>query len=219
MPIKEKTALTRARIKSGLMQVEVAKQAGISLSMLSRYENGWAVPSKPTASKIARVLGTTVEELFAEARIETPGNPEPRHTNDATLNVVDEYLKDTLGTPEEASPRVRHGSHIKTIHVDTALEVMSMDRPGPGGLCHKYEFFASQEDGMGMPVGAIHFQEGRVSEVGVNGVQHEAILSVMIDRLRTLYSSRKATEKEKCALMYLLKAREVLTAEMDDEAE
>ena len=66
---------------------------------------------------------------------------------------------------------------------------------------------------MGRAIGSLHFQEGRVDEVGVNGVQHEAVMSIMIDRLRTLYASRKATEKEKCALMYLLKAREVMTTE------
>lgn len=217
--MSEYTELKRARIKSGLMQTEVAKKAGVSLSMMSRYENGWAVPSKTTANKLARVLNTSVDVLFADARVDNPGNPEVAYNNCETLDIPTEFLLEVLGTPEEAAPRVNQGSHIKTIHVDEDIEVMSMDRPGPGGLCHQYEFYAAQEDGIGRAVGSIHFQEGRVSEVGVNGVQHEALMSIIIDRLRTLYANRKATSKEKCALMYLLKAREVMTTETADEAE
>lgn len=215
----EYTKLKRARIKSGLMQTEVAKRAGVSLSMMSRYENGWAVPSKTTARKLATALGTTMEALFADARVDNPGNPEVQFNTEETLNIPDAYLEEVLGRPEDAMPRERHGSHIKTIHLDPDIEVMSMDRPGPGGICHQYEFFAAQEEGVGRAIGSIHFQEGRVSEVGVNGVQHEALLSIIIDRLRMLYASRRATEKEKCTLMYLLQAREALTTEPADEAE
>lgn len=215
MPVK--TILHRARIKSGLMQAEVAKRAGVSLSMMSRYENGWAVPGKVTARKIAKALGATVDDLFANARIDNPGNPEVAFNGEQKLNVPEAYLEEVLGRPEDCMPREKGGSHVKTIHVDEAIEVMSMDRPGPGGLCHQYEFYAAKEDGIGMAVGSIHFQEGRVSEVGVNGLQHEALMSIMIDRLRTLYASRRATEREKCALMYLLQAREAMTTESDDE--
>ncbi len=211
------TELKRARIRSGLMQVELARRAGVSPSMLSRYEKGWAVPTKPTASKLSKALGIPVSELFADVRIDNTGNPELRYENPDRLDVVQEYLEETLGKPADASAREKGGSHVKTVHLDDAVEVMSMDRPGPGGLCHQYEFYAAKEDGVGMAIGSLHFQEGRVKEVGVNGVQTEAIMSIMIDRLRTLYASEKATGREKCALMHLLKAREALTTEAPDE--
>lgn len=207
-----KTKLFRARVRSGLMQSELARQSNISLSMMSRYENGWAVPSRPTASRISKVLGCSIMDLFGDVREDRPVNPDTQFTG-TSLDPVEDYLVETLGKPEDAAAPEKGGSHVKTIHLDEAIEVMSMDRPGPGGLCHQYEFFAAEKDGVGMAVGSIHFQEGRVEEVGVNGVQHESLMSIIIDRLRTLYVARKATNKEKSALAYMLQARDAMTTE------
>ncbi len=52
------------RTKKGLSQVEVAKQAGISTRQYQRVEAGEHLPNVAPAIKIAKLLGTTVEELF-----------------------------------------------------------------------------------------------------------------------------------------------------------
>jgi transcriptional regulator with XRE-family HTH domain len=65
------TELKRCRIRAGLLQAELAKMAGVSLSMLSRYEQGWVSPTEPTAKKIAAALHCNAGELF---RIEQENN-------------------------------------------------------------------------------------------------------------------------------------------------
>lgn len=47
----------------GLSQVQLAERAGVSQSVISRVEDG-AGATTATAIRLARVLGTSVEELF-----------------------------------------------------------------------------------------------------------------------------------------------------------
>ena len=49
---------------SGLSKSEIAERAGITNAMLSRYIRGNSVPSVLIASRIARILHCTVDELF-----------------------------------------------------------------------------------------------------------------------------------------------------------
>ncbi len=60
----EKIRLKAARIRAGLRQVELAKMAGVSPGMLSRYECGWLVPREDTAGRIACALGITPQEVL-----------------------------------------------------------------------------------------------------------------------------------------------------------
>lgn len=48
----------------GMTQDELAKQTGISKNMLSMYMRGLSVPTLFKASKIAEVLGCTIEDLL-----------------------------------------------------------------------------------------------------------------------------------------------------------
>jgi transcriptional regulator with XRE-family HTH domain len=222
--MKEVTRLKRARIKSGLLAAEVCRRASISQSMYSRYENGWTNPSTDTAKRIADVLGVSPTELFDMDLAFPPG---PRKGNSKTVGEASstaakasrDYLEIVLGKPEDAALAQQEGTHIRTIHVDKALEVLSVDRPGPGGICHQYEFYAAQEEGIGYAVGAVHFQEGKIKEAGVNGVRHEAVMSVIIDRLRALYVSGRIREKEEIALAHLLQARHALADDIPGEDE
>lgn len=52
------------RLKKGLKQEQLANLVGISRKSLSHYETGRVIPPLPIAIKIAKALGTTVEELF-----------------------------------------------------------------------------------------------------------------------------------------------------------
>ncbi len=53
------------REKSGLPQGAVAKEAGISTSMLSQMERGLASPSIDSLARVCATLGIAVSELFA----------------------------------------------------------------------------------------------------------------------------------------------------------
>lgn len=60
--------LTRVREAKGLKQVELARRAGISESLLSRIENGQVKrPSFETVRRLADALDTPCEELFPAA--------------------------------------------------------------------------------------------------------------------------------------------------------
>ena len=58
------TKLQKAREKSGLTQVEVARKAKITVVCYQRYEYGDRIPRADTAKLIAKALNSTVEELF-----------------------------------------------------------------------------------------------------------------------------------------------------------
>ena len=63
--------LRAAREASGKTQAQVAREAGISDTHYQNIEYGKHEPCAGTAIRIARALGSTVEELFGAA---TPEN-------------------------------------------------------------------------------------------------------------------------------------------------
>jgi len=87
------------------------------------------------------------------------------------------------------------------------------DAPGAGGASHQYLAMWPFMDGPGIAGSVvIRFQNGPIAENGVNGVTQEALLAIVIDRLRSFqagpYSCREnALALTKCeeALMWLQK--------------
>lgn len=57
-----------------LSQIELASKAGISQNHYSNIENGLRKPSLPTAQRIARALGCTIDELFGSGDTEEKRN-------------------------------------------------------------------------------------------------------------------------------------------------
>ena len=43
---------------------ELAKKAGVNVSRMSRFVNGWEVPPKVRRQKIARILGVQEEKIW-----------------------------------------------------------------------------------------------------------------------------------------------------------
>src|SRR5688572_25973926 len=60
-----KPSLRQARVAAGLSQQALADLAGISRQAYAAAERGTAVPSTEVALRLARALGTTVEQLFS----------------------------------------------------------------------------------------------------------------------------------------------------------
>jgi putative transcriptional regulator len=63
------TTMKVQRARLDLTQAELAERAGVTRKSVNAIEAGHMVPSTILALKLAKVLGVTVEELFAiEAR-------------------------------------------------------------------------------------------------------------------------------------------------------
>jgi hypothetical protein len=88
------------------------------------------------------------------------------------------------------------------------LTIRVMDAPGAGGANHRYEidgFDTTTNDGdpvKQMPITAmtIMFQNGPIAEKGVNGVTQEALLAIVIDRLRCFQAGPYACRENALAL-------------------
>jgi hypothetical protein len=94
------------------------------------------------------------------------------------------------------------------------LDILVIDEPGQGGACHLYEISGFDTDtnnsdswksryGKPYDYTAILFQNGPIKDVGVNGVTHEALLAVLIDRMRGFQSGPYACRENAIALTHL----------------
>lgn len=100
--------------------------------------------------------------------------------------------------------------HIIT-NGDSDLKIFATDKSGAGGANHRYEITgfntstnpsSSQEE----KYLKIFFQNGTILENGVNGVTQEALLTVIIDRLRCFQAGEFACRENACALTHLEEA-------------
>lgn len=96
------------------------------------------------------------------------------------------------------------------------LTVTVEDEPGSGGANHQYLITGFNSatnpsnpwtDDEGKPVPSQHltvlFQNGPINEAGVNGVTHETLLAILIDRMEGFQAGPFANENNKAALINL----------------
>lgn len=86
------------------------------------------------------------------------------------------------------------------------INIVAVDEPGDGGACHEYVL---DIDRGRISVG-LSFQNGPIGEVGVNGLTHEALLAVLIDRLEGFQNGPYACDENAQALTSLLAAQAAL---------
>ena len=98
---------------------------------------------------------------------------------------------------------------IESHKVNPANDVLTIeviDVPGHGGANHEYRIsgFDAQT--------AVHlsFQNGPIAEAGVNGLTHEALLAILIDRLVGFQSGPFANGYNDAALAHLQAAQRSL---------
>lgn len=75
--------------------------------------------------------------------------------------------------------------------LNEAIAITATDEPGPGGANHCYLL---ETVGAGAPLQMhtlIQFQQGSIAEAGVNGWSNEALVAIVIDRLRGFQHLRK----------------------------
>jgi hypothetical protein len=85
---------------------------------------------------------------------------------------------------------------------DTAVQltVATTDAPAVDGANHDYQIM--WREATGYRALDIHFQKGPIKDVGVNGVTHEALLTVLIDRLRSYQSGQYSCRENAIALTH-----------------
>jgi hypothetical protein len=88
-----------------------------------------------------------------------------------------------------------------------ALSVHAMDGPGPGGASHEYRIQLNGSNYL-----MVNFQNGPIAEAGTNGITHEVLLAVLLDRLTGFQAGPYACEENESALTHLQRAMDVLHA-------
>lgn len=77
--------------------------------------------------------------------------------------------------------------------VNDGIDIVALDEPGVGGAHHLYQLT------LGMGVQEIHFQDGPLA-AGINGVTHEALTAIIIDRLEAFQRGPFCSEDVEMAL-------------------
>lgn len=91
--------------------------------------------------------------------------------------------------------------------------VQSVDEPGAGGAHHEYGICSNIFNGNeALILGSISFQKGPIKETGINGVTHEDLLVIMIDRLTKFQEGLYKCKENDIALMDLQHCLETLRA-------
>lgn len=97
--------------------------------------------------------------------------------------------------------------------VNDGLRIVVMDESGSGGANHRYSIQFLDGNPHGSVCGELvdlNFQNGPIKEAGINGITHEALLAVLIDRLEGFQRGKFACQANEQALRWLLAAQGVL---------
>ena len=98
---------------------------------------------------------------------------------------------------------------LNTNRPNEYTEVICLDEPGAGGMCHKYSVVNKDidpEKGGRQELAYVNFQKGPVKENGVNGCHHEDLIMVVIDRLRGAQQGDYACRENALAITKLEEA-------------
>jgi|SRR6185503_1266182 len=87
--------------------------------------------------------------------------------------------------------------HIVSGDQAVQLKIHVLDEPGAGGANHWYEI----ADNRGT-MAKIVFQNGPIKEAGVNGITQEALLAIVIDRLRSFQAGEFSCRENAIALTH-----------------
>jgi hypothetical protein len=97
------------------------------------------------------------------------------------------------------------------------LTIMAEDEPGSGGANHLYRVTGfntasnasdpfTARHGQPAEHATVLFQNGPIAEVGVNGVTHEVLLTIVADRLRSFQKGPFSCKANACALTHIEEA-------------
>ncbi len=88
------------------------------------------------------------------------------------------------------------------------IDIQVVDEPGQGGANHEYIILHdNSKDMYGEEVEVyLSFQDGPIKENGVNGITHEALLAIVIDRLRLFQNGDYKCRENANALTHIEEA-------------
>ena len=95
--------------------------------------------------------------------------------------------------------------HIVSGDQAVQLQIEVTDEPGAGGANHVYEISGMGYVNVGgreLGTAQIVFQNGPIKEAGVNGVTQEALLAIVIDRLRSFQAGPYSCRENAIALTH-----------------
>lgn len=92
--------------------------------------------------------------------------------------------------------------HIVSGDPSNQLRIEALDVPGAGGASHEYEVSGFFHSGDVPAFTRVSFQNGPIKEVGVNGITHEVLLSIVIDRLRSFQKGPYSCRENAIALTH-----------------
>ncbi len=100
--------------------------------------------------------------------------------------------------------------HIVSGDQAVQLTITVGDKPGQGGAHHRYEITgcdissnpSSDPDWFALAT-YILFQNGPIKEAGVNGITQEALLAIVIDRLRSFQAGPFSCRENAIALTHI----------------
>ena len=103
--------------------------------------------------------------------------------------------------------------HIVSGDQAVQLQIDVTDEPGAGGANHRYEITGfdtksnpSRTDSAGYTASysraIVMFQNGPIKEAGVNGITQEALLAIVIDRLKSFQAGPFACDANETALAH-----------------
>ncbi len=96
------------------------------------------------------------------------------------------------------------------------LSIMATDEPGSGGASHRYTITGFDTSSNVALAGSgiepksetvILFQNGPINEVGVNGLTHEALLAIVIDRMQAFQKGPYSCRENAIALTKMEEAQ------------
>ena len=97
--------------------------------------------------------------------------------------------------------------HIVSGDQAVQLQLEVLDAPGAGGANHEYRIMLpppplGPSDSAKANAFDLSFQNGPIKEVGVNGITQEALLAIVIDRLRSFQAGTFACRENAIALTH-----------------
>lgn len=91
------------------------------------------------------------------------------------------------------------------------ITIQVIDQPGHGGACHYYQAsWPTREASATDSCYCINFQDGPINQVGTNGLTHEVLLAILIDRLEGFQSGQYACQENADALIACQSAQTIL---------
>lgn len=92
------------------------------------------------------------------------------------------------------------------------IKITVLDEPGSGGANHHYmitlpDWTRAPDGSDAKGVWDIQFQNGPIAEAGVNGLTHEALLAIVIDRLQSFQKGPYGCRENALALTKLEEAQ------------